>query len=263
MRLKRPAPVSIGLDLVGDVIERARAEFQPGGTAENGAAAATPKTSRGSAPANRDRTPPETAGLPAFPPKTSMLATTAALDTKGGGYRRITPKTSMVDVNPRYSFHVADAIEWLASYKFTGAELVYCDPPYMHETRGRTRRYQFEMTDAQHVELLRVIRRIPAKVMLSGYYTKLYERTLKGWRPVTFQAVNRAGKLATEWLWMNYPEPVALHDYRYLGEGYRERERIAKRKRRWVNRLKVMPLLESRALLAAIEEAGLLSGRGL
>jgi hypothetical protein len=46
-----------------------------------------------------------------------------------------------------------------------------------------------------------------------------------------------------------------LHDYRYLGEDFRERERIKRKKQRWVNRLHTMPTLERRALLNAITEA--------
>jgi hypothetical protein len=34
----------------------------------------------------------------------------------------------------------------------------------------------------------------------------------------------------TEWLWFNFPEPIALHDYRYLGTGFRER--IKRKKQR-------------------------------
>ena len=67
--------------------------------------------------------------------------------------------------------------------------------------------------------------------------------------------MTRGGRLATEWVWMNYADPVALHDYRYLGEDFRERERIKRKTQRWVNRLQTMPLLERRALLAALEEA--------
>jgi hypothetical protein len=58
----------------------------------------------------------------------------------------------------------------------------------------------------------------------------------------------------TEWLWCNFPEPIALHDYRYLGVGFRERERIKRKKQRWTDRLHRLPLLERRALLAAIEQ---------
>ncbi len=40
---------------------------------------------------------------------------------------------------------------------------------------------------------------------------------------------------------------IALHDYRYLGEDFRERERIKRKKQRWVNRLQTMPVLERQA----------------
>lgn len=56
-----------------------------------------------------------------------------------------------------YIVRRGDGIEFLRSYKFMGRELVYCDPPYMHETRSRLDLYQFEMSDRQHRELLRVL----------------------------------------------------------------------------------------------------------
>ncbi len=43
-----------------------------------------------------------------------------------------------------------------------------------------------------------------------------------------------------------------LHDYAHLGNNFRERERIKRKKARWVKRLKKMPLLERQAILAAI-----------
>jgi len=159
------------------------------------------------------------------------------------------------DVRSIFRFVRADGIDFLASYAFTGSEFVYCDPPYMHARRGRADLYQFEMSNNEHVRLLRTLKRLDCAVMLSGYFTPLYARELHGWRSTTFQTMTRAGRTATEWLWMNYPEPVALHDYRYLGEGFRERERIKRKKLRWVNRLRRMPLLERRALLAAIDLA--------
>ncbi len=129
------------------------------------------------------------------------------------------------DASP-FQFQHGDGVAFLKSYSFTGPELVYCDPPYMHETRGRTDLYRFEMDDRQHRELLQIIRRLPCRVMISGYWTETYAAALKDWNTTTFQAMTRAGRPATEWLWFNFPEPVALHDYRYLGEDFRERERI-------------------------------------
>jgi hypothetical protein len=159
------------------------------------------------------------------------------------------------DARSHFRFQQGDGIAFLRSYAFTGAELVYCDPPYMHETRGRADLYRFEMDDRQHVALLATIKALPCRVMISGYWTRRYATALKGWNTASFEAMTRGGRTATEWLWFNFPEPVALHDYRYLGEDFRQRERIKRKKQRWVNRLHTMPTLERRALLAAIGEA--------
>ena len=61
--------------------------------------------------------------------------------------------------------------------------------------------------------------------------------------------------MATEWIWMNYPPPVELHDYRYLGDTFRDRERIKRKTKNLVSKLKRMPILERQALLAAISSA--------
>jgi hypothetical protein len=155
----------------------------------------------------------------------------------------------------RFRFEIGDALTFLRSYRFVGPELVYCDPPYMHQTRGRPDYYRFEMTDAQHAELLDILKGLPCRVMISGYWTDLYEAQLKGWNATTFQAMTRAGRTATEWLWYNFPTPVALHDYQFLGGDFRQRERIKRKKKRWTERLHRLPPLERQALLAAIEEA--------
>ena len=47
---------------------------------------------------------------------------------------------------------------------------------------------------------------------------------------VRHQAMARGVRLATEWLWCNFPPPVALHDYWHLGASYRERGRIKRLK---------------------------------
>lgn len=90
--------------------------------------------------------------------------------------------------------------------------------------------------------------------MISGYWTSLYASRLATWNSVSFQAMTRGGRLGTEWLWYNFPTPIQLHDYRYLGENFRERERIKRKKSRWVARLERMPALEKMALLSAIRD---------
>jgi site-specific DNA-adenine methylase len=146
-----------------------------------------------------------------------------------------------------------DAVGYLKEYAFTGKELVYCDPPYLRETRkGNRRMYKYEYTVDQHGELLEVIKTLPCKVMISGYESELYKEQLRGWHTHTFQASCQHG-VATEWIWMNYPAPVQLHDYRYLGDTFRQRERIKKKTGVWMAKLQSMPVLQRQALLSAIE----------
>lgn len=148
-----------------------------------------------------------------------------------------------------------DAITFLKSYRFTGKELVYCDPPYLRETRKKYYPlYKYEYTCEQHVEFLEVIKSFPCKVMISGYKSKLYEESLESWETYSFQATCHHG-VATEYIWMNYPSPVELHDYSYLGDTFRERERIKRKSERWIRRLNTIPILERQALLSAISDS--------
>ena len=110
------------------------------------------------------------------------------------------------------------------------------------------------MTAEQHERLLEVVLELPCMVQVSSYANELYSERLKGWRLVTFQTTNRAGDATVEHLWMNYPEPIALHDTRYLGDSFRERERIKRKRERWLKRLQTMEPAERYAMLSAITE---------
>lgn len=145
-----------------------------------------------------------------------------------------------------------DAVNYLRRYHFTGKELVYCDPPYLRETRKkRERLYKYDYSREQHRELLEVLKSLSCMVMISGYESSLYKEWLKGWHTHSFQAACHHG-VATEWVWMNYSSPEELHDYRYLGNTFRERERIKRKTERWVARLQSMAVLERQALLSAM-----------
>jgi DNA adenine methylase len=88
--------------------------------------------------------------------------------------------------------------------------LFYCDPPYLHRTRTSPAAYgAFEMTEAEHAELLAVLRACKGKVMLSGYPSALYDATLSGWNRHAFDVPNhasgaRAKGRETEVLWCNF-----------------------------------------------------------
>jgi DNA adenine methylase len=89
--------------------------------------------------------------------------------------------------------------------------LFYCDPPYLHETRSTTGEYAFEMTEAQHVQLLDVLAGIQGKFMLSGYPSDLYQDRQRqhGWNCHICLIDNKAaaGKVKEkkeECLWCNF-----------------------------------------------------------
>lgn len=132
---------------------------------------------------------------------------------------------------------------------------VYIDAPYMLSTR-RSRRtlYAHEMSDEQHAELLDVALRLPCQVMISHYPHPLYARLLAGWRTFTFMTQTRGGRMAREQVWCNYPAPAELHDARYVGGDKRERERVRRRVRNWVDGLARMAPAERQAVLDAIEK---------
>jgi DNA adenine methylase len=72
--------------------------------------------------------------------------------------------------------------------------LHYCDPPYLHSTRTARDTYRFEMTTAEHVELLDVLSDCRGTVVVSGYPSPLYNARLVGWRRITFDMPNHSGQ---------------------------------------------------------------------
>jgi site-specific DNA-adenine methylase len=111
---------------------------------------------------------------------------------------------------------------------FTRSTFVYVDPPYPHETRGKTR-YKHELTDYQHIQLLNRLRNLSCSIAISTYPNPLYSEMLSDWRVLEYNSTDRSGKARTENLFMNYPEPLILHDNRYIGENAGSRQDIKRR----------------------------------
>jgi DNA adenine methylase len=82
----------------------------------------------------------------------------------------------------------------------------YCDPPYMHETRGDSKAYGFEMTSEQHWELAETLQQCKGKIAISGYRCDAMDKWYKGWRRFDAPArvIHSTKQLRTECLWMNY-----------------------------------------------------------
>jgi DNA adenine methylase len=84
--------------------------------------------------------------------------------------------------------------------------VIYCDPPYLHETRTVTDGYTHEMSRADHERLLECLLGCKGRVFLSGYPSELYTEALRGWRLSTFDMPNHSGQRAekerrTECVW--------------------------------------------------------------
>lgn len=89
--------------------------------------------------------------------------------------------------------------------------LFYCDPPYVHASRGDTRAYGFEMTNAEHRALAEALRAIRGKAAVSGYRGDLMDTLYAGWHRTDAPArLTHSVKTARqECLWTNYPPPVS------------------------------------------------------
>jgi len=86
--------------------------------------------------------------------------------------------------------------------------LFYCDPPYLHETRGDDKAYGYEMSELQHKDLAIILNNCQAKVALSGYdcnaMDDLYSSD-KWFKTVGKERTIHSTKgKRTEVLWTNY-----------------------------------------------------------
>ncbi|WP_256349476.1 DNA adenine methylase [Pseudomonas gingeri] len=146
----------------------------------------------------------------------------------------------------------ADALAFLNDFTFTGQELVYVDPPYVPETRRRAKVYRCDYTKDDHLQLLRCLVSLPCHVMISGYDNELYNRELVGWRKVSFPAKTHVD-VREEVVWMNFDSPNQLHDARYMGKTFRDRQTIQRRQARLRSRIDSMDPLERHELLQWIQ----------
>lgn len=146
-----------------------------------------------------------------------------------------------------------DAAAFLEEFPFRGNELVYSDPPYVSSLRRRARVYKYDYEIDQHERLLRVLKGMNCRVMLSGYEGTLYARALQGWRKVTFSAQSHMGP-RTECVWMNFDPPAQLHDGSFLGSTFRERQTVRRRHSRWLDRFDRMAAGERQHLLALLND---------
>lgn len=94
------------------------------------------------------------------------------------------------------------AVEIIKRYD-TNDVFMYIDPPYLRGIR-KSHLYNCEMDDSEHIELLKLLKIHPGKILLSGYDNDLYNEMLSGWKKVSKRTQAEAGIARIETLWMNY-----------------------------------------------------------
>ena len=99
------------------------------------------------------------------------------------------------------------AIEIITLYDSTKT-LFYCDPPYVHITRGDSKAYSNEMTNEQHKELADALNSVKGKVAISNYDCQLMNELYpeKIWfKTVGLEKTIHSTKdTRAEVLWTNY-----------------------------------------------------------
>ena len=142
------------------------------------------------------------------------------------------------------------AHRFLAKYDYRGRELVYCDPPYLKETRTSGRCYRFDYEEQDHLELLGLLKKLPCQVIVSGYPSALYDQWLAGWESLELQVMNQGG-VRTEKVWFNF-RCERVHWARYAGKNHTDRQRIKRKAENWARRYRTLPPGERLAVLAAL-----------
>lgn len=146
-----------------------------------------------------------------------------------------------------------DAFKFLDEYDYASAEtFVYLDPPYLLSTRSSKARYNFEISEQQHIELIELIKSKNCKFMISGYPSKLYDDLLADLKTVKFQSMTRGG-LRTEQLWWNYDEFDAF-THKFAGRDFTHRQQIKRKAERWAKNFKKLSQAEQMAILNKILE---------
>jgi DNA adenine methylase len=167
-----------------------------------------------------------------------------------------------IDIDPQalsnfacdYPVHLINgcAHHFLNHYDYSGTELIYCDPPYLRQTRTSHRKYRFEYTKQDHIALLELLKSLCCHIILSGYPSLLYDELLVDWHSIELQAMTRGGP-RTEKLWFNY-EIDRRYWASYAGKNFTDRQRIKRKAQRWGKKYQALPNVERLAVLAAIME---------
>jgi site-specific DNA-adenine methylase len=133
-----------------------------------------------------------------------------------------------------------------------GNTFFYFDPPYLKSSRkSQSNLYRFDWEIEDHIRFLNTVKTVKSKAMISHYSCPMYDEALIGWRKIDYYSQTRQGR-AKESIYMNYPEPEVLQDFTYIGIDFRDRQRIKRKIKRYLNRLELMRNDERTGILSAV-----------
>lgn len=114
-----------------------------------------------------------------------------------------------------------DGIALIDSLKDNEDAFLFLDPPYVANTRAKGARkvYPKEMTDLEHIWLLKTIQHAKSKVLLCGYESRMYDEYLLPYGYKRYKLCDivkacqfvegRKKDIAEEYIWVNYELPFA------------------------------------------------------
>lgn len=151
------------------------------------------------------------------------------------------------------AFHLLEMIQGLDIPSSMAKQVfIYLDPPYpIHSRRSRKAIYNYEMSNADHVKLLRTVLQCSYNCMISTYPNDLYAYMLKDWNMHQFKT-SVHGSSGKELIYFNYDPPQELHDYQFLGKDSWDRQRINRKVQRTLRKFSELPALERNKLIHSI-----------
>ncbi len=133
--------------------------------------------------------------------------------------------------------------------------LIYADPPYRLSSRTSKYRYNFELTDKQHLQFLAKVKKLDCRVVISHYSDKLYDKILlPRWSKIVIP-ISYRGSVKQEALYFNFPFDIARHQPELAGKNKTDRQRIKRKASRWVNNYMKLPDYERQAILTLIHSS--------
>lgn len=103
------------------------------------------------------------------------------------------------------------ALEVIERFNYSNV-FMYLDPPYVLGTRSG-KQYRYEMSDTEHEDMLKLILKSNAKIMISGYQSDLYNEYLSSWHKEYFQSCAEHSGTRQEVVWMNYEHNIQMSIY--------------------------------------------------